>query len=332
MLHIDVKFINLISSRLENFKQLADSKYQFRCPFCGDSKRNKLKSRGFIYRKENAMFFNCFNCNHSTTLGNLIKQVSPLDYDDYVVERYKSSTNKFAPHAKPEFVYESPKFEPKPISLLDKLLPVTESRAALSYCLKRKIPDDKIPLLYYSDSFFKFINTIVPNKFKISKTDSPRLVIPCYNRDKQIVQLTGRALDDNTMRYAHVSLVDEPKTFGVERLDFSKRIFAVEGQIDSLFIDNCVAMGSSAFDTKFTRDNKDNITLVYDNEPRSPQITKLIEKSIKAGFDICVWDSMIDGKDINEMVLNGVNAQKVISENTFTGAEALMRFIAWKKC
>jgi hypothetical protein len=254
-----------------------------------------------------------------------------------VVERYKSSTNKFTAHAKPEFNFESPKFNVKPETLeqksvLDNFIKVVDSRAALSYCLKRKIPDNKIPTLYYSDSFCKVINTIVPGKFKSTIIDSPRLVIPCYNEKNELVQLTGRAIDDNGIRYLHVSLSDEPKTFGIENIDFGKRIFAVEGQIDSLFIDNCVAMGSSAFDTEFTRKHKDNITLVYDNEPRSPEITKLIEKSINSGFDVCIWDDRVTEKDINLMVLGGVDVESEIKNNTFSGAEALMRFISWRKC
>ena len=44
---IDVKYINLISSRLSKFKRVKPNLYNFRCPICGDSQKNKNKTRGY---------------------------------------------------------------------------------------------------------------------------------------------------------------------------------------------------------------------------------------------------------------------------------------------
>ena len=43
--YIDVKYINLISSRLSKFKKIKPYLYNFRCPICGDSKKNKNKAK-----------------------------------------------------------------------------------------------------------------------------------------------------------------------------------------------------------------------------------------------------------------------------------------------
>jgi predicted restriction endonuclease len=43
---VDVKYINLISARFQKFKKVKNNLYNFRCPICGDSQRNKNKARG----------------------------------------------------------------------------------------------------------------------------------------------------------------------------------------------------------------------------------------------------------------------------------------------
>lgn len=47
---VDVKYINLISIRLQKFKRIKDNLYNFRCPICGDSERSKNKARGYLYQ------------------------------------------------------------------------------------------------------------------------------------------------------------------------------------------------------------------------------------------------------------------------------------------
>ena len=87
--YIDIKFLNLLSTRLEKFKRKSENLYNFRCPHCGDSKKSSSKARGFVYRKKNDMFFKCHNCGVGQTLGNLIKFLDPTMYKEYVFERFK---------------------------------------------------------------------------------------------------------------------------------------------------------------------------------------------------------------------------------------------------
>jgi hypothetical protein len=47
----DSKYVRLISSRLRNFKQKKDYLWNFSCPFCGDSQKNKTKARGYAFQK-----------------------------------------------------------------------------------------------------------------------------------------------------------------------------------------------------------------------------------------------------------------------------------------
>jgi hypothetical protein len=47
---VDVKYINLISARFQKFKKIKNNLYNFRCPICGDSQKNKSKARGYLYQ------------------------------------------------------------------------------------------------------------------------------------------------------------------------------------------------------------------------------------------------------------------------------------------
>ena len=70
---IDVKYINLISSRLSKFKKVKPYLYNFRCPICGDSQKQKNKARGYLYRVKNNTNYKCHNCGISISFNNFLK-------------------------------------------------------------------------------------------------------------------------------------------------------------------------------------------------------------------------------------------------------------------
>ena len=86
---IDVKYINYISSRLSKFKRVKPKLYNFRCPICGDSKKNKNKARGFIYQVKNDTNFKCHNCGVSKSFYNFLREIDPVAHKKYVYEKFK---------------------------------------------------------------------------------------------------------------------------------------------------------------------------------------------------------------------------------------------------
>ena len=94
--YIDIKFINLLSTRLPKFKRKSEYLFNFRCPHCGDSKRSTTKARGFVYKKKNDMFFKCHNCGMGQSLGNLIKFLDPTMHKEYIFERFKDGKTQEA--------------------------------------------------------------------------------------------------------------------------------------------------------------------------------------------------------------------------------------------
>ncbi len=56
--YVDIKFINLLSTRLPKFKRKSEYLFNFRCPHCGDSQKSTTKARGFVYKKKMICFSN----------------------------------------------------------------------------------------------------------------------------------------------------------------------------------------------------------------------------------------------------------------------------------
>ena len=70
---------------------------------------------------------------------------------------------------------------------------------------------------------------------------------------------------------------------------------------------------------------------VYDNEPRNREIVNRISKCVSRGQSVVIWPSGIIEKDINDMVLSGLNVMDVLKSNTYSGLEAKIKFNNWKK-
>ena len=119
------------------------------------------------------------------------------------------------------------------------------------------------------------------------------------------------------------------KIFGLNRIDKNKPLFAVEGPIDSLFLDNCIAVAGADFN-KLPLD----YTIIFDNERRNKELLKQIDKTIDRGYKVVLWPDNLKEKDINDMILSGKTKQEIkltIEENTYQGNMAKMRLTTWRK-
>ena len=340
MLFIDVKYANLLGARLRNFKQKNEYLWNYSCPVCGDSSRNKLKARGYIYRAKQDLFVKCHNCGHSTNLGNLIKQVDVPLYDQYVLERYKAGATKHNSHKDVQaLIPEQPKtqlLEDDILESLSRLDTLEVSHPAIQYLMKRKIPRDKWHLLYFAPRFKKFTNSVTPKFVEPIIDEHPRMIIPFFTRAGKCFAYQARAYGNEEPKYYTIKVDEtEEKIYGLDRVDFGKRIYVVEGPIDSLFLPNAIAVSGSSFDTPTIRQLLTNATIVMDNEPRNKEIVKQLEKYIELGYSVCMFPDTIQQKDINEMILHGGMTPdeiiEVINTNTYTGMEAKLKFINWRK-
>jgi len=319
---VDAKYIGLVSSRLQKFKRVKSDLYNFRCPICGDSQRNKNKARGYIYSVKNNTNFKCHNCGASLSFNNFLKELDTSLHKQYTLEKFKEG------HTGRNFVVEEPKFEFVKPSFKKKLdLPkASEVPVAREYLEKRKLDPEKF---YYADKFKEWTNTQKVTFDTIGRDES-RIIIPMYDTDKNLIGFQGRSLIPNPVKYITVMISDDaPKIYGMDQIDPSQSIYIVEGPFDSTFLQNAVAMCGSDVDIRSF--NWSDYIYVFDNEPRNREIVNRISKTINRGDKVIIWPTTIQHKDINDMVLAGLNVMDVLKSNTYSGLEAKIKFNNWKK-
>jgi len=321
MNHVDSKFINLISSKLQKFKRVKSDLYNFRCPICGDSKKNKSKTRGYLYSMKSDVNFRCHNCGASMTFSSFLKQQDPVLHKQYVFERFKQGTTGRATVVEePKFHFETPKFKKK-----INLPKASENPKADGYLTARKLNSNDF---YYAENFKKFVNTL-KQTFDDTRYDEERIIIPLYY-EKNLIGLQGRSLGPSKVKYITVMLNDDaPKIYGLDNIRADAPVYVTEGPFDSTFIRNSVAMCGA--DADVSRWGISNPVWIYDNEPRSSEIVRRIGNTIDSGESLVIWPNGIDDKDINDMVMSGLDVQSVIESNTYSGLEAKLKFNTWKK-
>ena len=319
---VDSKYIGLVSSRLQKFKKVKSDLYNFRCPICGDSQKNKNKTRGYIYSVKNNTNFKCHNCGASMSFNNFLKELDTVLHKQYTMEKFKEG------HTGKNFVVEEPKFEfSKPVFKKKLDLPkASENPIAKEYLESRKLNPEKF---YFADKFKEWANTQKQTFYNIER-DEPRIIIPLYDFDNNFIGFQGRSLIPKSVKYITVMLSeDSPKIYGLNTIKKDETVYVTEGPFDSTFIRNSIAMcgaDANVSDLGFSR-----VVWIYDNEPRNAEIISRISKTIDRGEEVIIWPTSIEQKDINDMVLAGLNVMDVLKSNTYTGLEAKIKFNNWKK-
>ena len=319
--HIDSKYIGIISPRLGKFKRVKSNLYNFRCPICGDSKKNKNKTRGYIYSVKTNTNFKCHNCGASMSFSNFLKHVDAPTHKQYSLEKFKEGhTGRNFVVEEPDFKFEAPKFK-KSLSIPKAF----ENPRSDGYLTARKLDSSKF---YYAKKFKKFVNTIKPT-FDDTRYDEERIIIPIYY-EKNLIGLQGRSIDPNPVKYITVMFDDNaPKIYGLDDVEKSEAVYVTEGPFDSTFIRNAIAMCGA--DADVSRWGISDPVWIYDNEPRNREIVSRIDRTINNGGRVVIFPSSIDEKDINDMVIAGHDVQKIVECNTYSGLEAKLKFNTWKK-
>lgn len=338
---VDLQHATQLSNRLERFKIKSTNPYKinFRCPFCGDSHKSKIKARGWLLEdpKDRNFHFYCHNCNLSYSFHNFLKAIDPMVYKDYITAKYvdkvKTSNNYSTPTLvdDSQFTTKTTRTFSDPLKKIKKISQLKYDHPVRQYIDKRRIPHNQHYRLYYVPKFMQWINTIIPDKFPNTSKDHPRLIMPFIDENGKCFGVSGRGFDPNGLRYITIMFEDRPKIFGLDKVDFDKPYKIVEGAIDSLFVDNAVAMAGADGNVSGLK-NLDNATFVFDNEPRNKEIHDRMSKIIRGGYSICIWPSNISQKDINDMYLHGItNIDDIITQNTYRGLEANLKLATWRK-
>ena len=356
-------YINMIM--LEGLER-SSSKYNFRCPFCGDSKTDKSKKRGYLYldkKNKDKYKFKCFNCGLSLSFNDFLQQVDVQVYKKYIFETLgQKRINSYKNKNNPEIEHKIANSEVK--KLIDTLIRkqiITNVKKidninVMKYLYNRKIPKKKLNKFFYIDNFFDDLYVPMKKLLKEIKNENytrhhfdndPRVFWFIKNRKNEIIGIQGRSLNKNTkIRYLTVKITNDPMIGNLEQIRLTDNVYITEGFIDSLFLDNCVSLnGSSFFATieQLKELNVKNMIIVFDNEPQNEEIRAIVEKVIRVSMNnklnkigVCLLPKYLrdHGKDLNDYILNVKDLDKsklinIINKNTFYGINAKIKFRRW---
>jgi hypothetical protein len=122
---------------------------------------------------------------------------------------------------------------------------------------------------------------------------------------------------------------DAPKIYGLDEVEKNKTVYITEGPFDSTFVHNSIALCGA--DGDIGKWGISRRVWIYDNEPRNSEIVRRIQSKIESGESVVIYPKTIVEKDINDMVLSGLDIQTMIESNTYSGLEAKLKFTTWKK-
>lgn len=281
-----------------------------------------------MYVYKDAIMMHCHNCGASMYLSQFLKDIDPVAYKEYLMENFENGKQR------KEVAYpnQTPVFKKQPIKLtgLKKVSQLSPTHPAKLYVVGRMVPNFYHSRLYFCPAFNKWTNSMIPDKLPEDR-DEPRLIIPFFDKDGEMFGYQGRSFKKETnMRYITIILDEEPpKLYGLDTCDQTKTFYVTEGPFDSMLLENAMAMAGS--DAPLSYFDREHAVLVYDNEPRSVQICKKIDKAIKRGYKVVIWPKNLDKKDITDMKLVNEDVIDLVESNTYSGMEAQLKFEDWKR-
>ena len=333
------KYIGIISSRLENFKRKSANLYNFRCVLCGDSSTHKNKARGYIFEEKGKTRYHCHNCNATLSFDNFIKTIDQNIYNEMIYERLQ---DKKSPEQidYEQFIEKMKKpvfLKSGPLKGLKKISQLSPNHRVKKFVDARRIPNPYHAKLFNCPNFKQFTNNLVPNKFDNAsiERDETRLLIPFFTKEKTLHAYQGRSIGESMVKYITIILDDSvPKIYGLDTTNFNKTVYVFEGPIDSMFIPNSIATAGGDLVSSLRSFDKKNLIIVYDNEPRSKETIKKLDKAIMNGYSVVIWPENMEHKDVNDMILAGLTSefiQHIIDKHTYRDLAAKLQLTKWSK-
>lgn len=276
----DKSWINFVDEQV--WKNLPDSSLKtrnnseiiFRCPICGDSKKNKLKKRGYFYRKTGT--FSCFNCDTHLSGFSFLKAICPNDVFERIIQEYKvlnfdnivrgnGNSNAIVSNKPKSFEILSP--NPSYKYLLDAGWETSSSlnEEAKSYLDGRKIPTE-------SRGMFKSISDGKGHDFILIQYLYDDNCIYHQLANYHGYDISGQgAIKYIFPKEENINFQNKP-VFNIGNIDTSFHyVICLEGIMDSLFVKNGTALGGKNLTEYQYRMIKElyprhKIVLAFDND------------------------------------------------------------------
>ena len=310
-------------------KGSVSSRYRinFRCNICGDSATKRHVKRGFLLfnTKDPTNKYWVYKCQRPQCDANAgwsaqrwLKHTDPFLYNCYINEvkalnrgdenadaisaklnkiRLEKEKDLEADALRKKVAEEKDVKFFKPINSKGKLF-----EDARTYCIKRKIPE----------SIWSKFFVATDRRYK------NRLIIPFFNKSKEILYWQGRHLYGEEPKYLNRMVDKSNAIYNLDNIDETKPVVVLEGPIDSMFVENAIATLGLELNEKMQRkiDTLDAYYL-FDNDEAGQTKSRKYLKNNKYVF---LWKSFLKDyelpgniKDINEVILQlGIDNFKFI--------------------
>lgn len=288
-------------------KKISDTVYNLRCPYCGDSKKSLRKARGYIYFKENKWHYFCHNCGIYKPYPIFLSENRSYRIEDSVLSsEYKNISSN--------------------LNFLKKITELKESHPSVQYVKKRMIPEDRWNEIYYCANPLQLKNKFIYN---------PSIAFINYHFNNPLSIIFRGINDDCKIKHFCFNISEDNKPYNFYKINKERKVYIVEGLIDSLFFENSVALLGLNKLSLAKELLEYNHVLILDNEPHKKETITAYEKAIEMGYNIFIWpkEVSIEIKDVNDFIKAGNTKEdllKMISKNTYNGLSAKLALTKYK--
>jgi hypothetical protein len=300
---LEEEYLADISYNYPLFKKVREGVYNCRCPYCGDSAKSIHAKHGYFYTRHGKLFYKCHKGCTSTTFESILKKEYPEIYTRFKLDKFKNGNRYKLTVSKP-LTSSSVKEE-----LFIPISSLQDTHPAIKYLTSRKVPPEKWNRLYYTNSIKKIAAKL--SKYQDVNFQDGDYIVFKFIRNNSLTHIGFRNIHPSSFRYTTLELSETDKIFGLDVVKFDRQIKVVEGQFDSLFLDNCIAMSGLSCNFEILKSH--DAVFIFDKEPRNKFLIQAIEKAIESGFAVCMMDDRFIGKDINDYVINGASVQEIES-------------------
>jgi hypothetical protein len=324
-LHLDKMFARRMSHLLDGYEE-RDSKWIFRCPYCGDSKTNKRKRRGALTQKDTGLGFKCQNCQVGKGFSHFLKDQDPRLYAEFSMETVRERSG-FRPAPVEEIKVDTASSTDLMSSLLagsptevksqaaasafaplDRISSLRRDHPAAQYLVKRGFGPGTTAWedLYFADDFPEWRNSHAEDKEPLKGHDG-RIVIPLLTERGDEIGAQGRSLSSSGLRYITVAWSKEVPRYGSHRIDKCEDVWLTEGPFDAMALENGLATLHADLSGKAEALglHPRQTVLLFDNEPGNREVASMVRKAVESGWRVAFWrDRQIDvGKDAAKAIM-----------------------------
>jgi hypothetical protein len=281
------KYVRVILNTYFNNVHPTGIGYNFRCNVCGDSKHNRKKKRGWILKNKSPWLYYCHNCNASMPVTKWIKSYFPDIHRDFIKEVMLMNSHQISSPTINSLLKIKVDLPKTPVKTYEsvktkEIVPILKynteiARKAIKLCQSRNINEEIWKRWYVG----------------VDGTYKNRLIIPFYDTDDNIYYFQARTLINAENKYTNMIENRENAIYNFFIVDPTKPVIVFEGIIDSLFVNNSIALLGTNWPEEVQKkiDSQFNdLYFLLDNDEPGRNKSKVL---LMKGYKVFMWKRFI---------------------------------------